>query len=271
MDSLKGIAEVIDHILYEVLGLLVPGAATLLGISRLLGPDSWQAVVAFGEDRLWIALGISYVLGYVVQGLSRPIVGLFDWLLGLPAKILGWPFLQLSRTRSRPLRRLGIMSRKMGRWLQRWIDKTLLRRHRHRSSDVPRRQAVDFMQLAQERWRARLGLAEDRVLSRRQLTNLSFSVLLAERARLDRFRAATSLCRGVAVAVALSLALVALQMILGQRPPTAANFLLLTGLLAAFYGLLERADFYHEMWEDVLQPQFLAHVTRERTAPSSEE
>lgn len=271
MDALKGIAEVIDHILYELLGLVIPGAATLLGVSWLLGTDTWTAVTTFGEKRLWLAVGVVYVLGYMVQGISRPVVGLLDWLLGLPARALGWPIVRLSRVRRRGARRVGVACRKAGRWVQRWIDNHLLRRHRHATSRVPRAQAVDLKQLAHERWRARLGIPADRLLSARQLTNLSFSALLEERARLDRFRAATSLCRGVAVAVALSLALVVIQLLLEHRPATSDNFLLLTALVVAFYGLLERADFYNGMWEDVLQPQFLAHATRASTLPGDEE
>jgi hypothetical protein len=270
MEGLRGIAEVIDHILYEILGLLIPGTAVLLAISRLFGPETWQAVMFFGENHLWIAVGLAYALGYVVQGLSRPIVGLFAWFLGLPARLLGWPFLHLSRARRRSLRRFGVEARKLGRKAQGWTKEHLLDRHRPRETLVPRWQAVDFLVLAQQRWRIRLGLPDDRILSSKQITNLSFSDLLIERGRLDRFRAATSLCRGLAVAAALSLGLVALQMLLGQRSPSAPNFLLLTGLTVAFYGLLERADFYDRLWESVLQPQFLAHETRERI-PSPQE
>lgn len=262
MDALKGIAEVIDHILYEILGLVIPGAALLLIVTRLLGTDTWNTVITFGEKRLWLAFGAVYVLGYVVQGVSRPVVGAFDWLLGLPARLLGWPVVRLSRVKRRRIRRVGIACRKVGRWIQRWSDRQFLRRHRPANSRVPRAQAVDLKQVAQERWRARLGLPDGRVLSARQLTNLSFSVLLQERARLDRYRAATSLCRGVAVGVAAALSLVVGQLVVLERTPTPEAFLLLAGLVIAFYALLERADFYNELWEDVLQPQFLAHDTR---------
>jgi hypothetical protein len=69
--------------------------------------------------------------------------------------------------------------------------------------------------------------------------------------------------------VVLSMTLATFQMLWGQRSSSLPNFMLLIGLVAAFYALLERADFYDRLWQSVLQPQFLAHDTRERTIPSA--
>ena len=255
MEALKGIAEIIDHILYELLALLIPGAAMALITAWILGPESWKDVVEMAGKQPWIAGGAAYLLGYAVQGVSRPVVGGFAWVLRRPARVLWW----LARTLVP-----GQEARLIG-W-GKGIERVLLGRHKHGTARAPAEQEVQLDELAREQWQRRLGLPADRVLSISQVRDLSFSELLPARGRLDRFRAATSLCRGVATSVAVAFVLVCVQLAAGDREPTLHAFLLLEGLVVAFYALLERADMYNDMWNRVIQPQFLALSTRPQSA-----
>lgn len=257
MEGLKGLAEVLDHILYELLALLIPGAAFVLLVAWLLGPGAWADATGFMREQVWVALGAAYLLGYAVQGVSRPVVGAVERALRLPSRLL-W---RLACTLAP-----GQRERIAGWGME--IERALLGRHTHGDAAVPARAAVDLDEVARERWRKRLRLPEDKMLSVAQARNLSFSALLSERGRLDRFRAATSLCRGVAAGVAIGLVIVTTQLVTGHRAPSLGGFLLLEGLVIAFYALLERADMYDRMWHRVIQPQFLAFATRADAAAS---
>jgi hypothetical protein len=94
MDGVKGFAAIFEHLLYELLGLLVPGAATVLLIASVWSSTSWNQALAFADRAPWIAIGVAYLVGYVVQGISRPVTSLVELLLRGPvivgSALLGW-------------------------------------------------------------------------------------------------------------------------------------------------------------------------------------
>lgn len=47
MGDLKGLAEIADHLIYESLALLLPGAAVLLGVVAVAFPEAWPSALAF--------------------------------------------------------------------------------------------------------------------------------------------------------------------------------------------------------------------------------
>src|SRR4051812_5361514 len=86
MDGLKGLAEVAKHILYETFGLLIPGAIAALAIAGVVEIDWLNALLTFARANAWLALGGAYVLGYLVQALSRPINAMAEGLFRLPGR-----------------------------------------------------------------------------------------------------------------------------------------------------------------------------------------
>lgn len=264
MDSLKDIADGLENLLYEVLGLLVPGSAVVFAIAGGLGSPWWEILIQFVSDHPWLSFGGAYVLGYPVQSVSRPVTTLFAWLCCLPFHFI----LALIGAISPRLRRSSLLQLyKLRSWL--------LGRHTHLAPDAP--DSVSFLDCAATYWSTRLGLPEGKRLSPRQIQDLSFSVLLNERKRLDRFRAVTSLTRGVAVAVVIGFILLVYQLWRGVYLLNPSSLSVIGGLLVAFYGLMERADMYHRLWHTILQSQFLSTISQERsiagttTAASSEQ
>jgi hypothetical protein len=256
VDALKGIAEVVEHILYELLGLLIPGACFALSVAFVWGAPEWTRALRFADEQPLIALGAAYLLGFVVQGISRPVTVSFEWLAQRPARLLSWGY--------RPLRRRWKVPAGWGNGGT--ADERFASRHGHEPQVPAPIQGVELALLAEERWRKRLALNADIRLSDAQVRDLSFSAIPAARSRLDRFRAAASLCRGVATSVAISAPLLLLQIATAERSLDWAAVGWLEAVLIAFYALMERADMYNKRWNSVLVPQFLATSTE---VPSS--
>ncbi len=225
MEGLKAIVDSIERLLYEVFGLAVPGAAIVLAVVRVLGDPWWSDLLSFIDSRTWLAVSAGYVLGYVVQGISHPVTITFGWLLFLPVRLV--------------LILIGLPSRR----LRQWINVRLpILRQRLLGLCVPDRSlpddAVDLTDLAESYWTSHLTVPSGKRLSKRQVECLSFSVLLPERKYLDRYRAAASLSRGVAVAVVVVFSLLLYQIIVGVRPLSMLSIVVLVGLLIMFYGLM---------------------------------
>ncbi len=225
MEGLKAVAEVIDHVLYELLGLFLPGAAFVLLLAYVAGGETWTEALRLSAAHPWIAFGGAYLLGYAVQGISRPVVDAVGWVLGRPGWFLTW-----------------------------------IRRKAGGGPEAPRplSEGADLDRVAEAVWRRRLGLVAEERLSTQQVRDLSFSVLGSARHRLDRYRAATSLCRGVATAVVVALALLLAQVAWGIRPVAWKTAGAAAGLLLAFVALRERSLMYDRLWGAIITPQFLA-------------
>jgi hypothetical protein len=250
MDGVKGFAAIFEHLLYELLGLLVPGAATVRLVASVWSSTSWDQALAFADRAPWIAIGVAYLVGYVVQGISRPVTSLVELLLRGPvivgSALLGW------------------VAPRLRKRLRGWRDRAsgfLTRKHRHAYGPAPEGQPVDLRAVARDEWTRRLRLPDGKLLSDSQVRDLSFSALLGNLGRLDRFRSSTSLARGTATAAAVTLVILCAQLLAGLRPATSGSFGALAALLLSFFALLSRADFYDWLWNEVLLPQFLAHVS----------
>jgi hypothetical protein len=251
VEGLKGIAETIEYILYEVAGLIVPGACFALGVAYAWDPAAAGDLLRLGNEWWWLALAAAYVLGLALQGVSRPITSIFSGVLKLPWILSGRASRLVTTTqfRERFTSKLNV------------IQSFLFHRHRHLYIDAPPDSRVDLDEVAEQRWRARLALPADRRLSMNQVRDLSYSAILAERHRLDRFRAATSLCRGVATTIPICVAILVWR-ISGGHLPLWNTLGWIAALVVLFAGLMERADMYNRLWNHVLQPHFLAMDTR---------
>jgi hypothetical protein len=260
VEGLKGIAETIEYILYEVVGLIVPGLCFALGVTY-----AWDSVAAadllrIGNNWRWLSLVAAYGLGLALQGLSRPITAVFAGLLRLPWIVSRWAgrLVTTKRFRERLATRFNA------------FQAFLFHRHRHLYIEVSPDRRVDLDEVAEQRWRARLALPADRRLSVSQVRDLSFSAISTERHRLDRFRAATSLARGVATTIPVCVAILVFRISVGHVP--LGNTLgWIAALVVLFAGLMERADMYNRLWNHVLQPQFLAVDTQDREPPKTTE
>jgi hypothetical protein len=259
MDGVKGFADIFEHLLYELLGLLVPGAAMVLLVASVWSSTSWDQALAFADRIPWIAGGVAYLVGYVVQGISRPVTTLVDVLLRSPAIAAG--------------ALLGLAAPRLRERFQRWrssISSFLTRKHRHMHGPPQAGEPVDLRAVARDEWTRRLRLPENQVLSDSQVRDLSFSAMVGNLGRLDRFRSATSLARGTATAAAVTLVILCAQLLAGLRPATGGAFAALAALLLSFFALLSRADFYDRLWNEVLLPQFLAHAAGEQNEEKNE-
>jgi hypothetical protein len=243
MDGLKGIAQVVEYILYEVLALLMPGATFIVGVAYASAPAYAVDILRAGEERRWLALVAAYVVGLGVQGISRPVTALF----GLPGRLL------------------ALVARIVPPAGRQRVRSFLFQRHSHPAAEA----GVDLVEVAGARWRTRLGLAPDADLTPRQVQDLSFSAIVAERHRLDRFRAVASASRGIATAVAVCSVILVWRVIAGDLPlwRTGAWLICLAFLFAA---LMERADMYDNLWKSVWQTQFLAVDTAPRDEPGAD-
>lgn len=255
MNEVKGIAEVLEHLLYEVVGLLIPGALLGAALAWLHGTEELLGLIRFAGTYPWLCAGAAYVLGYPIQGVSRPVTALAEWILRLPGRIgvglLLWALPQGPEER---------LARRLER-LETW----LAGRHAHPQADPD---APDLSGVAERYWMQRLGLAEGQRLGSRQVQDLCFSAIAAERRVLDRFRAAASMARATAAVVAIT-AVGLWWNLLSQGHAAAGHFApLMIGLVVTFYGLLRRADLYHSLWGEVLRAQFL-QIATERPASQS--
>ena len=253
MEGIKGIAEVLEHVLYEVLGLLVPGGVFAFAIAAALGEPWFSQLLSLVEQHPWLSLAGMYVLGYPIQGISRPVTSIFEGLILWPKHLI--------RKRVRPSINSNLA--KLAKWLN--------SRHGHSGTADA---AVDLAELARIYWTHRLGLPDEKRLTPRQVQDLSFSVLLPERKQLDRFRSATSLSRGVSVAVIVSILILVYRLLVGSIPLSASSAAVFIGLIVGYWGLTDRANMYDRLWRSVIPSQFLCAVTRERpltSAPSDGE
>jgi len=257
VEGLKGIAEIVEYVLYEVVGLIIPGTCFALGVSYAWDPAAAADLLRIASDWPWVSVVSTYVLGLAVQGISRPTTAVFGGLLNLP-----WVLIRLGG-RLTPRRFRGWVGRAMAA-----VEGFLFHRHRHQYVEEPIESRVNLNDVAEQRWRQRLGLADDRRLSASQVRDLSFSAIVSERHRMDRFRATTSLCRGVATAVAVSVVVLLVRIVMGFAPLWSTLGWII-GLVVLYAGLMERADMYDRLWNYVLQPQFLAVDTQERTSEDS--
>jgi len=249
MDPLKSVADVVEHVLYETLGLLLPGALLLVGVAAAVGGETFQQVLAAAGAHPWLSILAAYLAGYVVQGVSRPLVGAAAWLLRLPGRGL-----------------VGALPHGVRQRVRQWEATVAAGRHAH-AGEQPGESRANLEEVEQRYWETRLGVRGP--LSKAQLRDLAFSELLAERKQLDRFRAATSFCRGSSVAAVAVLVIVAWQLLTGARDVSISGFALIVGAVVTFYALLERADMYDRLWRAVVPVQFLCAVSRQAALPAS--
>jgi hypothetical protein len=252
VEGLKGIAEIVEYVLYEVVGLIIPGTCFALGVSYAWDPAAAADLLRIASDWPWVSVVSTYVLGLAVQGVSRPVTAVFGGLLKLPWVLIGWGG-RLTPQRFRSWVGRGLAA----------VESFLFHRHSHQYVEGPAEGRVNLNDVAEQRWRQRLGLSDDRRLSASQVRDLSFSAIVSERHRMDRFRATTSLCRGVATAVDVSIAVLLVRIAMGLAPLWSTLGWII-GLIVLFAGLMERAYMYDRLWNYVLQPQFLAVDTRDR-------
>ncbi|MDB4873808.1 MAG: hypothetical protein JWM41_254 [Gemmatimonadetes bacterium] len=248
MDGLKGFAEVAKHILYETFGLLIPGGLGALTVVAAVAPSWLALLLAFARANPWLALGGAYVLGYLVQALSRPANAIGEWILQSPSRLIvlaGRLVPELARRAAS-----AVAS----------VDHALTGRHKHSRDD--HRPRADFDAIIEAYWKRRLGLAADATISDTQTRNLSFSQLIGERDGLDRFRAATSLTRAASALAAIVMAILLAQVLRAERELTWQLTGVVELLVIVFYGALERADMYDDLWRSSLKSQFLCAVSR---------
>jgi hypothetical protein len=246
MDNLKGLTEVVQQLVYETIGLLLPGALAVVAVSAAIAPGEVRGLFDWAGRLPVPAVGLAYVLGYVVQGLSRPVTqGAEDVLAAIPRLLLRF----LPRAAVDALERL---------------ERHLTGRHAHRPGSAAG-EAVSLPEIAGSYWANKLGVPVA-ALREGDVRDLSFSEV-GDRTHLDRFRAATSLCRGAAFSVVLVLAILIAKLVLGVPPATPRSYLIIAVLVVVFYALLERADMYDRLWRSVVPAQFLAAASH--SAPLS--
>jgi hypothetical protein len=221
MDALKGVADAVEHLIYEALGILLPGLAAVIAAVVLWLPHAGalQAFAWMEAHQVHVLVG-AYVLGYAVQGISHSV--------------------------TRPMLR------------------ALRLRHATRAAHQ-----TPFREMARAYWGRRLRVESPTALGDPQVRDLSYSVLGPATRRLERFRAAEGLTRGVAAVCALASLVFAVQLVAGWREREAVAALPLLALLVITAGLCERAARYDQLWSAVLESQFAATILAEASAELS--
>jgi len=255
MNDLKGLADVVDHLVYEVIGLLLPGSIILLVSVAVVLPEQWSGALGFAGLHPWIAVGAAYTAGYLLQSLSRPICNLTSWALTTVPRLSVWFLRRVSQGAHGWLKE---KTSSLGRWLI--------------GGDTPPANTSDDARAVLEAvaagyWERRLGLASGLSLGRRDVIDLSYSAIGDERKRLLRFRSANSLCRGLAAIAALGLGGVVAGL-LGPLPINMNTVLAVVALIIIFWGFMSRADMYDSLWNEILVPQFLALATAKTSTAS---
>lgn len=218
MDALKGVADAVEQLIYEALGILVPGLAAVMAamVLWLPHPHALRAFAWMEAHQVHVLVG-AYVLGYAVQGIAHPL--------------------------TRPLLR------------------ALSFRQTNRTAPP-----TNFREMARAYWGRKLRVETVAALDDPQVRDLSYSVLGTATRRLERFRAAEGLTRGVAAVCVLAFLALTVQLIAGWREWEAVAALPLFALLVVTAGLCERAARYDQLWSAVLESQFAATVLAEASA-----
>ncbi len=212
MEIVRGIADAFEHLLYETLGLLLPGLSVLLlgGAIWLPQVDAARFLASLESHQLLVLMS-AYVVGYAVQGVAQ-------WGARLPRGLT--------------------------------LDGAAVFAAARRP----------FQQRAHDYWARALCVDPAESLSAPEVRDLSYSVLGAATKRLERFRAAEGLTRGVATVSLAGLLIIGLQVALRLREPSPTVALASVGLLVSASALFERALRYARLWETVLESQFAATV-----------
>jgi hypothetical protein len=259
MSGFKDIADVADHLIYEVIALLLPGALLGLLFIGVLGPDvaginAWRDALNFVSSHEVIAAAISYSFGYVVQGLSRPVTHRLDAVLKWLGRSVNRPRIWLLRE---VLSGRGWVERKVLRWPESLPPK---------SNAADNKSSINLEELMSKRLAQRLGLDEVHSLTSRDVQDLAFSALLPEVKRLERFRAAASCVRGLATVLAIGWLTLVVELAVGLVsrdgwPLTWWSIGALAAMTAAFEALLSRERMYEATWRSIIAPQFLIATT----------
>lgn len=276
MESVKGIAEMFERLLYEALGLLIPGAALAIALAAAASVVDWSDLLQFADTHEGVMLAASYALGYVVQGLSRPITWLWDAALILPLRAVVSVIRFASATRAARAeswlcrRKWSILERQQ--WPLPYCNPEEPRTTADwKSVAAEGRHVANLQALATATLCERFALPPATQFRPDDLRNLAFSTLLPERQRLDRFRAASSLTRGLATVTALSATAYMLTLALprsaGGWPVTTVGMAALSSLIIAFLALMERSEMYDALWGSVIIPQYLIAATRDDRSP----
>lgn len=231
MEDLKGLAEVADRLVYEALGLVVPGAAFIIAVMLVLGADAAAWAATSAGEHPWLAAGACWVVGLVLQGASAPITVAADFLLTLPLR----PFV----------------------------------RPKPPAAADPKQ--ADLRVIATEYWRKQLGLAPAQVLRWQDVRDLSYSVITSAQGRLSRFRALASGTRALAAVAALVAVYGIVFPVITVRSISPGWLVVAGIALVSYFALMDRSRMYNQLWDDIIAPQFLATVMVAKPAAASSE
>ena len=252
MDAVKGAADALRDFVYEFAGLALPGAASVLAIAFAISPDTGMHVLVQAEAHAWVATGSAYLLGFPLQAISRPVTRSIRRVARGVRDALPWALRTLGlSTAASELERRGAK-----------LAAYIAGRHAGHdgvlgTADDTYDESFDFATECGVQWKARLALAPTRRLTAFQLDALCYSVL-QRRESIDRFRAATSLCRAMATVVALTAA-VRLWQVWHEGPLVwPASLAAFAGVSVLFWAFSHREDMYERLRTDALLAQTLA-------------
>jgi hypothetical protein len=261
MDAKPTVATIIDllrEILYDILGLFLPGVAFLLILrqSSIWVLHSLAESLSKGESTSQIAIfvGASYVLGYAVQGIAGtfwiPMLNFFGKLITLPGKLRTLP----AKIKALPetLRAFPAnINQKVKNWFSIPPAETAVTEV---TGVAPAgRQTKDAIQKSElfKALREQLGdyckLGDPNKLSVNEVQNLAFSVAGDRSANAFRFSFRADLCNGMFVVFSFGAVITIIEY--WWRAQADQRRLLLTALIyvllsIAFYL---RAKFYYNI------------------------
>ena len=256
--SIATIVDLLREILYDILGLFLPGAAFLLILkhSSIWVLHSLADAVSKGQDTKQIAIfvGASYVSGYAIQGVSAtvwiPIVRFFGRLRALPGKLRILSAKVIARLKTPPAERSDLSAKL---WQK---VKDLFKVPEPAPAEVTgvgpaglqtkdSVQKSELFKALREQVSEYCKLDKDKV-SVNEVQNLSFSVAGDRSANAFRFSFRADLCAGMFVVFFFGSVITIIESL---RASAGRRAFLLTALIYALlsFAFYLRAKFYYNI------------------------
>lgn len=230
MNTIQSIGDLIESIIYEVLGLVIPGLVLLVALAGLFPEHLVQhtsgSVVAYFETNWIAAVLAAYVLGYVIQGIAAIAISLGERTSMRKPPDGGGDRLSPPEARSS------------------CID----------PDDAAATRA--FRSTAKQYWKKPGRGLKNTELNDYAVASLCYAAIGSSTKRMERFQATKHLARGVTIVCIFTILTLFIQTLLGPRQCNLDLDLVLVALIVCVLALLERTARFGRLWDTILFSQF---------------
>lgn len=238
MNALQGITDLIETVIYEALGLVVPGLLLLVAVAALFSQYDSHTIVSCLEIHCFSTLIAAYVLGYGIQGMASVGVQILRSLFRYARRCL-----RCRRTR----RCCNSMLERIGLNDPQDTDATNVLRRAARNYWIETAPHLSCGDLGNDY----------------MLASLCYSVLGPATSRLERFQGTKHIARGSTVVTIFSIVAIPIQY-LRTHQMIAGDWCLVVGaLLICVVALVERTARFSRLSDTMFCSQFRACALRQ--------